>query len=82
MPEAHKINVNDEVLLRVTESGWRTYDEYWKPYLPPGMLRHRPPVDAEGRTRLQLHEVMLVFGHRMHMGNMDLPFGTEMELVR
>ena len=71
-PETIK-NFNDEIWVKVTPSGERVREEYYK------RLDMQTPAlnrDAEGWTRMQIHEVAHLFGSEMHTGIGDFPVET------
>ncbi len=63
---------NDEVWVKITPEGERTRDEYYQ-----RLKKEMPPIekDAEGWTKIQLHEVAHLFGSQMYNGNPHLPIG-------
>lgn len=76
-----KVNINDNVRVRLTEHGRKLHREWWLrwygelsayPYQAPG-------EDADGWSRWQLWNLMSVFGEHMYMGG-PLPFLTEIEI--
>lgn len=61
--EMIELNLNDDIEIRLTKEGRKIYKEYRKKY------RHDPlKKTKDGWTRLQLWELMHIFGFRMFMG--------------
>jgi hypothetical protein len=74
------INLNDEILLRLTPPGERMWRDYWSAdgaWEYPGETFCR---DASGRVRVPLWQAMRIFGEAMAMGG-DLPVETSAELT-
>ena len=77
------MNINDSVGIKLTVAGRAILRNQYEamraqyPSLPPYT---EPSEDAEGYTEMQLHRIMNAFGEYMFMGNVDLPFGTEIRL--
>jgi len=58
-----KLNVNDDIEIRLTKEGGKIYKEYCRKY------RHTPIKKVGGRwVRIQLSDFMYIFGSRMFMG--------------
>ncbi len=77
-----KININDEVKVKLTEEGKEIYfhkdDEYRKQmvaekgHYPLYFQPQYPKVDDEGYTKFQLWELMQIYGK--HIDVVSLPF--------
>src|SRR3989338_1593554 len=72
-PENPEQNFNDQVWVKITQEGEQVRDKYYK-----GLKMETPPFekDAEGWTKMQLHEVAQLFGSEMYNGNPHLPIET------
>lgn len=70
-------NINCNVRIRVTPHGRQLWDEHNRQY--PEKYRTPLPVDAEGWTRLQLWEVMHIWGKDCFVG-CSMPFEATIEL--
>jgi len=75
-----RFNVNDQVLIKVTKRGEEIFNKYYKelgldpsPYVEMYLQR-------DGRFKMQMHEVMHVFGPELTNG-CTIPFETEIEFV-
>jgi len=71
-------NVNDYVKVKLTEAGineLRNQHEELKKRGYEGDFK-TPEVDENGYTKYQLHYLMNLFGHLMHLG-FCVPFETE-----
>jgi hypothetical protein len=86
-----KININDEVKVKLTENGREIYfhkdDEHRKQevaekgYYPPYFQPQYPRVDDEGYTTFQIWELMQIYGK--HINVCSLPFkNTEMIVIQ
>ncbi len=72
-----RFNINDSVRIKLTPEGeqlWHRHFETLKLEVP------AIPKDAEGKTTMQLWEVMLIFGPGCYQG-VNTPFQTEIELL-
>lgn len=73
-----KLNINEEVLIKLTDKG-RAIHRQWHENLIPGYT-YTPPVENEhGYSVWQLWMVMQVFGKHLSNG-FDIPFETEIIL--
>ncbi len=71
-----KVNVNDFVRVKLTKRGIEIYEDYYKDILLcKGVGNISPEIDKDGYTRLQLWELMNIFGKSMVMG-CTVPFET------
>ena len=72
-----EFNVNENVKVRLTESGKKIYLKEH--------LSSLPEVDSEGYTQMQLWEVMNVFGPHLSLGMHEMAIETnilfEMEKI-
>ena len=73
-PRDVAVNLNWSARVRLTGDGERVWREFWAPYGGDG---GRLKQDGEGRVRLQLHEIMLVFGPHLMPGFGGQPLETE-----
>ena len=68
-------NVNDDVWVELTPYGEELWAEKWdasaRAYGETGVPKsiRESYSEANGRTRFQIHDLMLTFGHAMYMGN-------------
>jgi hypothetical protein len=68
------MNTNDYVWVKLTDWGWMIFDQHFtKLGLDPTRFRQSLHDDS-GYQRLQLHELMHVFGPAMYVGAFDMPF--------
>jgi hypothetical protein len=67
-----KFNINENVRVRLTESGRRILLESG---------RSIPREDLNGWSEWQLWVLMEAFGPHLHIGVLPTPFETEIELV-
>ena len=83
-----KFNINNEVRVKLTDEGIRIYEKRYRDItkrLPNEAKKHmerfrRPESDEEGYSRMQLWELMNLYGEYMYNGNMDIPFETEIDI--
>lgn len=66
MPAPYNINVNDEVEVVLTEAGLEHYNE--------SMHNHAASLRSSRKLRIQLWELMRIFGPMFIMGSRRLPF--------
>lgn len=64
-----KVNVNDNVRVKLTALGRRIYQDVWK--------SNPPQVDSEGYSQFQMWDLMRTYGDHLYLGG-DLLFETEM----
>ena len=72
-----KVNMNDNVKVRLTDKGKEILKEYWnwKDEIPDWF--EDGYNEGGGYYRFQLHELAHIFGKELYNGNMNLPFETE-----
>jgi hypothetical protein len=83
-----EFNINQYVYIRLTEVGYATWkerhDDMYRPYpayhseIKP-IEHYKQQANDEGFIKMQLWEVMQLFGHKMGNG-MPVPFETEILL--
>ena len=70
-----KVNINTQVVVRLTERGEKLWAEYWGArwgaQVPPA-IREGVTL-ADGRIKLPLWELMAIFGNGIYMA-CDIPF--------
>jgi hypothetical protein len=72
------MNLNDSIWIKPTEHGLEVYTKYWEGV---GVKNPEPlKLDFEGWTKMQLWEVMQIFGHAMYNGG-KVPIETEIRLT-
>lgn len=79
-----EFNINSDVNIKLTDAGIvilkSRHENMLKKYADnPAVLKRlgefkTPEVDENGYTRMQMWEVMNIFGKYMYNGNPDLPF--------
>lgn len=79
-----KLNMNDYVLVKLTDIGRRLHkkdhDKFWSNFPEMDRSQYRPPVeDSEGRSKWQMWALMQSFGKYMHLG-CKVPFEAEIEI--
>jgi hypothetical protein len=77
-----RVNMNDEVWIRLTDKGRAMLRADHEQTLLPGMLKlnpFKPPVESQGWLKLQLWELARVFGPGFGNGQ-PVPFETEIAL--
>ena len=62
-------NINDEVLVKITEEGEKMWDSYYAGLFA-GTTIDKPTIerDEEGYTKMQLHEMAFMFGSELYGG--------------
>lgn len=74
-------NINDNVWVKITRKGEQVFDEYYRQYeetlVKANVSLPRVERDPQGYTKMQLHEVMRIFGPHLYNGNPDLVIETE-----
>ena len=74
-------NINDEVWVEINERGWEAFDKFHRKLgLDPDDYRSIMKPDYRGRYKMQMHQVMQIFGEAMFMGPFP-PIGMEVEFV-
>lgn len=73
-----KININDEIIVRLTKHGERMWAAHWNRYTDYGAkipwAIEREARQPDGRVRFQIHELMNIFGLACYNGSVTLPF--------
>ena len=80
-----EFNINSHVKVRLTDEGVRILEENYNNLLRksrPGIEKiigpfKAPTVDEDGYTDFQFHDLMRTFGEYMFIGNMNMPFDTD-----
>lgn len=76
-------NLNDYILVRLTDAGERAWEKYWKVTHcngVPGAVRDAATL-PDGRVRFQLWTAMHIFGSVCHLGIGTSPFvANEVEI--
>lgn len=63
-----EFNLNDHVLVQLTDAG-RTYHKQWWEVCTMGLTGYRPPTeDSEGWSEWQLWDLMATFGSELRNG--------------
>lgn len=71
-----KVNINDEVFVRLTSAGAAAWNEYWRATSPEGVpdsIRKGAEYQS-GYTKFQIWEMMAIFGPDCFNGSNRLPF--------
>ena len=74
------MNVNDQVLVKLTEGGKAKHKQYYADIFAQlfedweSRFYSEPDVDFRGYTKFQMHEIMNIFGPTMFNGSRDMPF--------
>lgn len=83
-----KFNINNDVRIKLTDEGIKIYKSMWQEIIKrlPKEAKNRmkkfmePEIDEEGYSRMQLWEVMNIYGKYMYNGNVNIPFETEIDI--
>jgi hypothetical protein len=78
-------NINQTVRVKLTQHGRAFHAMQHAMFnMKTGRdIRYTPPVeDAEGWSEWQLHELAHQFGEQLYNGNTELPFETNIQLVK
>jgi hypothetical protein len=70
-----KFNINENVKIKLTDSGIKMYKEYYK-----GIKNTAPRLDKDGYYRDQLWHIIKMFGSNIGMC-CELPFETEIIIL-
>ncbi len=80
-----KFNINEYVLVKLTDAGikhWIKDNDVFEPNGMTDYLLNEEKVLAKrldnGYWKFQLYELMQIFGSLMHIGNKNLPFEANM----
>ncbi len=77
-----QINLNDRVRVRLTDEGRRIYRDWWLALSAANCIsKYFPPVEVDGVSQFQLWELMNIFGSHVYMGNSNLPFAPEFNIM-
>ncbi|WP_321388692.1 hypothetical protein [uncultured Enterococcus sp.] len=71
--EYQKFNINQFVKVKLTETGIKIYQEKFLKY---GGKAPELIIDDNGFSKFQMHDLMNTFGEYLFMGNIDMPFET------
>lgn len=77
------LNINNKVRIKLTPCGIEKLKRKHEELLSfcPSIGKFTPPeTDKDGYCEMQLWEIMSTFGEDMHMGNMNLPFETNIQI--
>jgi hypothetical protein len=72
-----KVNINDRVAVKLTEHGWKAWNDYWRLTCPEGVpacIRKSGAHKDGVRYTFHIHTLMNIFGHLCYMGSNQLPF--------
>lgn len=70
-------NANDDVKVKLTESGKEILATYWGGKIPDWRKTY---VDEDGWNSFQFHELALIFGKHLYGGNMKPPFEMNIKI--
>lgn len=86
-------NINDIAYVKITQDGWQMLEAFYRSLIEKvaeparekivteAIAEMRAKTDSTGYTRMELHEVMHIFGPRLYMGSTKVPiemtFGLE-----
>ena len=73
-----KININDEIIVRLTPAGEAAWVKYWNELtdnggVVPSSIREHATL-KDGRVHFQLWTAMAIFGDDCYNGSKTLPF--------
>jgi hypothetical protein len=69
------ININGYVLIKPNEEGFKIWHEYYQGYTDKTIEDYKKGVDEDGYVRMQLWEVMKIFGEHLSMAH-ESPINT------
>lgn len=73
------ININNNVLVAITKEGFDHLKEtVTEDYVKHCILHYETVIDGKTYYKLQLHNVISLFGEKIYMGNNKLPIETNM----
>lgn len=73
-------NINETVKVKLIKKGKEIHFTHFYKYMPPSYA-YVPPVCNNEWSEFSLHELMNIYSEYMYMGNIDLPFETEIVLA-
>lgn len=77
------MNINDEVVVRLTPAGEEAWRRYWLKTSDgvPEVIRTSATL-PDGKVRFQIHHLMYTFGPYCYNGSNELPFvNNEIEIL-
>lgn len=84
-PTIIAFNINHTVRVKLTNAGRAFHAMQHAMFnMKTGRdIRYTPPAeDAEGWSKWQLYDLMHEFGEQTYLGNNELPFETDIQLVK